>query len=120
MAKPTSSACAGGQRGLLVNYGWCSGCHSCEVACQMENGLPTDQFGIKINVVGPWQYGKKNWVFENIPVLTDQCDFCAERLAAGKKPMCEQHCQAKCIKFVDAADAATEMAGKSKVMFLVK
>ena len=24
--------------GLLVDAQWCSGCHSCEIACQMEPG----------------------------------------------------------------------------------
>ena len=25
--------------GLLINYEFCTGCHSCEVSCQMEHGL---------------------------------------------------------------------------------
>ena len=38
--------------GILVDYEWCSGCHTCEVACQMEHGLPTDRFGAKLFELG--------------------------------------------------------------------
>ena len=31
----------------LVNYDWCTGCHSCEIACQMEHGMPVGQSGIR-------------------------------------------------------------------------
>lgn len=26
--------------GILIDYNWCTGCHSCEMACQMEKKLP--------------------------------------------------------------------------------
>ena len=26
--------------GLLIDTEWCSGCHTCEMACQMHNDLP--------------------------------------------------------------------------------
>ena len=38
--------------GLLVDAQWCSGCHSCEIACQMEHGLPVGQTGIKVVKIG--------------------------------------------------------------------
>ena len=41
-----------GAKGLLVDYEWCSGCHTCEVACQLEHGYPGDQWGIKVHEVG--------------------------------------------------------------------
>ena len=43
--------------GLLVDAQWCSGCHSCEIACQMEHGLPVGQTGIKVVKIGPWVIG---------------------------------------------------------------
>lgn len=108
------------KKGLLVNYEWCSGCHTCEIACQMENKLPVGQYGIKVSQVGPWQYSEKGWVYDFVPSLTDQCTLCASRVAEGKVPACEQHCQAHCIKFVTPEEAVSEMSGKSKVMFIVK
>ena len=50
-----------GAKGLLVDYEWCSGCHTCEVACQLEHGYPSDQWGIKVHEVGPWEYAPKTW-----------------------------------------------------------
>ena len=33
--------------GLLIDYKYCTNCRSCEVACQQEKGLASDQFGIR-------------------------------------------------------------------------
>ena len=30
---------------------------------------------------------------------TDRCDMCAERLDAGKKPMCVKHCLTFCMDY---------------------
>ena len=84
---------------FLIDYKWCTGCHSCEVACQMLHELPPDQFGVKVDTVGPWSYGNEKWVLENIPFFTAQCNQCAERQAEGLPPTCVQHCQAKCLKY---------------------
>ena len=40
-------------KGILINYEYCTGCHSCEIACQNERGLPGDQWGIKVLELGP-------------------------------------------------------------------
>ena len=34
--------------GILVNYEYCTGCHSCEVACRNARGLAAGEFGIKL------------------------------------------------------------------------
>ena len=39
--------------GLLINYHYCTGCHSCEVSCQMEHDLPVDRKGIVVQKIGP-------------------------------------------------------------------
>lgn len=107
-----------GRQALLVDYQWCTGCHSCELACQMKNELPPDQFGIKINDVGPWQIAPKQWQYAYFPVLTKQCDLCADRQAAGKLPSCVQHCQSNCIQIMDAGQAA-EIAGRNPHCFMM-
>ena len=33
---------------MLIDVYYCTGCHSCEVACEQENGLEAGQYGIKI------------------------------------------------------------------------
>lgn len=100
-------------KGLLINYQFCSGCHACEVACKKELGLPQGQFGIKVFQLGPWSYGDGKWEYDFVPVLSDMCDLCQERVAADKWPSCVHNCQAMCIEYgtveelVKKADALT-------------
>ena len=100
--------------GILVDYEWCTGCHTCEVACQMEHKLPVGQFGMKVAEIGPWEYGEGKWQYSYLPAPTDQCDFCAERLSAGKQPTCVHHCQAECLKFGPVDELARELGKKRK------
>ena len=104
--------------GILVDYDWCSGCHTCEVACQMEKQLPVGQYGIKIFEVGPWQYGEEKWVVSYMPALTAQCDLCAERVAGGKDPSCVMHCQANCLHYGTVEELAALMADDGKQALL--
>ena len=78
--------------GMLIDYQYCSGCHSCEVSCKQRFDLPTGEFGIKLAENGPWQFGD-HWEWNFVPIPTEFCDFCASRLEAGKKALCELHCQ---------------------------
>ena len=80
--------------GLLIDTEWCSGCHSCEMACQMEHALPVGQTGILLNQIGPREFGDGLWQLSYLPAITAQCDGCGKRVAAGKQPTCVQHCQA--------------------------
>ena len=34
------AAAEGSDKGLLINYEWCTNCHSCEVACKKHLELP--------------------------------------------------------------------------------
>ena len=102
--------------GLLIDYEYCSGCHSCEVVCQMEHGLPTDKWGIKLAEIGPWNIEGDTWQYDFIPVPTDQCDLCAERVAKGKKPSCVKHCQAAVMTYGKIEDLAERMLGKPKMV----
>ena len=43
-------------KGILINYEYCTGCHSCEVACRNERGLAAGEYGIKLTEVGPYEY----------------------------------------------------------------
>ena len=38
---------------LVVDYEYCSGCHTCEIACQQEHGMDPDKYGIKLTQIGP-------------------------------------------------------------------
>ena len=70
-------------KGILVNYEYCTGCHSCEVACKKHLGLPAGEFGIKVAEIGPFEYegaqsNKDRWEWTWMPVLTKACDLCED------------------------------------------
>lgn len=102
--------------GMLIDYEWCTGCHSCETACQMEHHLPVGQFGIKLNEIGPFEYAPDRWQLSHVPVPTDLCDFCAERQAKGKLPTCQHHCQAQCLEVGPIDELAKKIASKKKLV----
>ena len=100
---------------LVVDYDYCSGCHTCEIACQQEHGFAPDQYGIKLTQVGPDQITERKWQYDFVPVPTDRCDRCAKRQDSGKVPSCVQHCQAGCI-YVGTLYEVSDNLGKGKVV----
>lgn len=104
---------------FLIDYEWCTGCHSCELACQMHNDLGVGQYGIKLTEVGPWPYGNKQWQYAYVPIVTDQCTQCASRTEAGKEPTCVQHCQAQCLTFGSLDELAKRLSDKPKQILQV-
>ncbi|SDF17468.1 oxidoreductase [Sporomusa acidovorans] len=106
------------RKGLLIDYEFCTGCHSCEVACKQELNLPHGQFGIKLCQDGPRKINANKWEYNYIPVPTSLCNLCEERVAAGKLPTCVHHCQAGVMSYGTIEELSEQMANKSKmVMF---
>jgi len=87
------------RNGLLINYGWCTGCHSCEIACRNSHGLPLDQWGIKLTQIGPFKIREDKTEWNYVPVPTSLCDLCEDRVAQGRKPACVHNCLAKCMEY---------------------
>ena len=67
--------------GLLINYNFCTGCHSCEMACKVEHGFETGEWGIKLTQQGPDQLPDGSWEFNFVPVLI----WCWSRRARVRK-----------------------------------
>jgi Fe-S-cluster-containing dehydrogenase component len=84
--------------GMLIDYSYCTGCHSCEISCKQRFDLPSERQGIKIHKHGPIQNPDGSWELNYIPIPTEVCNLCADRRAEGKKARCEQHCQSFVIK----------------------
>ncbi len=107
--------------GLLIDYEFCTGCHTCEVACQMEHGLPADRWGIKLAQIGPWSLGDDDAEFSFVPMPTKLCNLCAERTARGERPTCVKHCMSKVITYGTVAELSEQLAEKpTQVLFAVK
>jgi Fe-S-cluster-containing dehydrogenase component len=108
------------KNGLLIDYEYCSGCHSCEVACRNELSLPVDQWGIKLAEDGPRKLPDGGWHWDYIPVPSELCDLCEPRTAKGLEPMCVQSCQAKVMDYGSPEELAKKMEqkGGKVVIFL--
>jgi Fe-S-cluster-containing dehydrogenase component len=101
--------------GLYIDYDWCSGCHACELACKQEHDLKIDQWGIR--VVERTYQSKDKRVIEYIPIPTEFCNFCMNRVTHGEKPACVHHCMTKCMEFgpIEEMAALAEKKKKSVV-----
>ena len=86
------------QKALYIDYEFCSGCHSCEVACRNEIECGIDDWGIKVLEDKPRQHADGTWHWDYIALPGELCDMCEKRTAAGKLPACVQSCQAKCLE----------------------
>lgn len=105
--------------GILIDYQFCTGCHTCEIACKQEHGFGDGQWGIKILQYGPVEYSQDRWAFDYIPFPTDLCDFCHNRTARGLQPACVKHCQAGVMKYGTVKELAQFMELKSKTVLFV-
>lgn len=112
-------------KGILVNNEYCTGCHSCEVACKKYLDLPVGEFGIKVMEVGPWEYSKAlkgvdKWEWTWTPILSKACNMCESRTIKGKMPMCVQHCQAWCMQYGETEELVKKMDGKTRWVLLTR
>ena len=102
------------QNALYIDFEFCSGCHSCEIACRTHLGLPKDQYGIKMLEDRPYQHADGSWHWDYIAYPTELCDLCEDRLAAGKLPSCVQCCQAKVLELGTLEECMEKLARKPK------
>lgn len=105
-------------KGILINNEFCTGCHSCEVACKKYLELPEGEYGIKLTEIMPHAYegktGVDQWEWTYTPILTKACTMCEDRVEKGKMPMCVQHCQGWCMYHGEVEDLVKKMDGKTR------
>ena len=111
-----------GEYGLFIDYEYCSGCNACLTACKMEHDMPESDFGIRIFQDGPVQYSDGSWHYDYLPMPTDLCDLCADRVAEGKLPTCVHHCQNAVMVYGKVEDLAAKAkaAQKDKIVIYVR
>jgi Fe-S-cluster-containing dehydrogenase component len=107
--------------GILIDYEFCSNCHTCEIICKEELDIPEGKWGIKVFEVGPWQIDEDHWQLTYMPVPTDMCNLCEDRVAKGKLPACVHNCFTNVMEFgpVDELAKKLELKGR-QVLFTPK
>ncbi|MCG8337401.1 MAG: oxidoreductase [Proteobacteria bacterium] len=104
--------------GLLINYEYCTGCHSCEVACQQEHSFSVGKSGIRVTEhVYPAE--KKPVAVDYIPFPTELCDLCMKRYKNGELPACVKHCQSFCMSFGQVHELVKKMDSKTRLALFV-
>ena len=99
---------------LYIDFEFCSGCHSCEVACRTHLGLAPSENGIKVLEDRPYQHGDGTWHWDYLAYPTELCDLCESRIAEGKLPSCVQCCQAKVLEYGTIEECARKLVEKGK------
>jgi anaerobic dimethyl sulfoxide reductase subunit B (iron-sulfur subunit) len=95
---------------LLIDYDYCTGCHTCEVACQQEHDYSAGTNGI---VVKEYEYEANGRVrIDYLPFFTQHCDLCKARRGRNEVPACVHHCQSRCMEFGETAKLAATLAAR--------
>lgn len=103
---------------LVIDYKYCDGCMTCQLACRNEKELTGDEWGIKVLQVGPDKFGE-DWLWNYIPTLSERCDLCESRVDGGGVPSCVLHCLSQCIELVpyEALPQRLEELGKNVLVY---
>lgn len=97
------------QHALYLDFEYCTGCHSCELACRNELGLPVDGFGIKVLEDRPRKNPDGKWNWNYIAYPTELCNLCEQRTERGLLPSCVQTCQAKVLEYGTVEECAKKL-----------
>jgi len=107
------------QQGILIDYEYCSNCHTCEVVCKEEHGIPEGKWGIKVFEVGPWNIEADKWQLTYVPVPTDLCDLCEDRVSKGKLPSCVHNCYTGVMFYGPVDELSKKLEEKSRQVLFV-
>jgi len=105
---------------MLIDYEYCTGCKTCEVACKQEYDRPAGKVG-GVEVIEFIHTLPNDKLFiTNIPTFTRACVFCAGRVKQGLEPACVKHCMANCLTFGKIEELQKIIPKKRKAIFWTK
>jgi Fe-S-cluster-containing dehydrogenase component len=101
--------------GLLIDYEYCTGCFTCQVACQQEYNWPAGMGGIRVNEIVQ-RLPKDKAYLTYLPFPTELCILCRPRTKKGLEPACVTHCMANCMTFGPIETLAEKMSAKPRMV----
>lgn len=111
-------------KGILIDYEWCSGCHTCEMACAVETthaSFPEGHCGVKVHEEGIYQIAARPVDRHQHAHLHRPVRPVRGAYGAGEpqEPTCVKHCQAHVLQFGDVEDLAKDLAAKPKQVLVL-
>jgi Fe-S-cluster-containing dehydrogenase component len=105
--------------GLLIDFEYCTGCFTCQLACAQEYHRPKDQVGIQVlETVTIKTDGVPYLAF--LPFPTENCNLCLGRTTKGEQPTCVKHCMANVIQHGPVDELAEKMDKPRIVLYSIK
>ncbi len=104
--------------GLLIDYEYCTGCHSCELACAQEYRHKPGVRGIKVFEVEQKLPDGRGYL-AYFPFPTEACILCPHLTREGFEPACVKHCMAACMKYGPIEDLKSELGKKSRMVLWI-
>ena len=101
--------------GLLIDYEYCTGCYTCQVACAQEYNWPAGMGGMRV-IEMVQQLPKDKVYLAYLPFPTELCVLCTPRTKKGLQPACVQHCMANVITWGRLEDLAKELGRKPRMV----
>ena len=101
-------------RGLVVNLDRCIGCYACEVACKQEHSLAVGEHGIQLHTMGPYEIDGQ-LAMDFLPLATDKCDLCADRVASGGRTFCAEVCPTQALSLRAAPEILRLLRSNARV-----
>ena len=111
------------RKGLLIEYQYCNGCYSCDIACKQEHNYPAGKSGIEICEITtnmPETDTPHKIRIDYIPFPTEFCDLCESRTQRGEQPACVKHCQSACMQFGAISELAKLADDKPRAVIFTR
>jgi Fe-S-cluster-containing dehydrogenase component len=106
--------------GMLIDYEYCTGCKTCEIACRQEYQRPAEKLeGVQVHEFKHTLSNGRLYI-TNMPFFTKACIFCAGRVKQGLEPACAQHCMANVLKFGEIDELQGQLPEKRKAIIWTK
>jgi len=102
---------------LAADLDRCVGCHVCEVACKQENDLPEGTNWIRVVEIGPASV-QGRLVMDFLPMVSDECDVCKNRVDGGLEPFCVSACPTDALRFLHTSDVLEELRNGKRVQII--
>ncbi len=106
------------EHGLLIDYEYCTGCHSCVLACAQEYGHQSGIRGIRV-FEAEQRLPDGRIYLTYVPFPTEACILCPQLTKRGLEPACVKHCMAACMKYGRIEELAVDLAKKPRMVLWV-